>query len=150
MIESLFEYFFMYDSYFIIQTRFLTKCSPVMAEWCWSFISSSLSSLSFLQHFMQLRQHEGRVQKRIRRRAKKTPQPTRDGPMSFSSRVLKPLSPKPTKVITSPMHIIPSPTYRTTFALPLALYTPSSPSPGSNCKKEKNKIIFNLVYITKK
>ena len=147
MIETFFEYKICNDSWFKIQTNFLTKRSPVMAEWCWSFISSSLSSLSFLQHFMQLRQHEGRVQKRIRRRAKKTPQPTRDGPMSFSSRVLKPLSPKPTKVITSPIHIIPSPTYRTTFALPLALYTPSSPSPGSSCKKKSKKSSIQFGYI---
>ena len=82
---------------------------------------------------MQLRQHDGTVQKRIRRRAKKIPQPTREGPTNLSSRVLKPLSPRPTKVITKPMHIIPRPTYRTTLALPPATY-PSSPSP--NCNKE--------------
>ena len=89
-------------------------------------------------------QQAGTVQKRMRRRAKKTPQPTRLGPISFSSRVWKPLSPMPTKVMTSPMQTcntmmmiprlrmmtvtltMPRPTYRMTLAEPL----PSNFSPS--------------------
>ena len=88
-------------------------------------------------------QQAGTVQKRMRRRAKKTPQPTRLGPISFSSRVWKPLSPMPTKVMTSPMQTcntmmiprlrmmtviltMPRPTYRITLAEPL----PSNFSPS--------------------
>ena len=55
-------------------------------------------------------QQAGTVQKRILRRAKKTPQPTRLGPINFSSRVWKPLSPIPTKVMMRPIQTIPRPT----------------------------------------
>jgi len=54
----------------------------------------------FLQHLQQALQHEGIVQKRILRSEKKRPQPTRLGPTSFNSSVRKPLSPRPTNVMT--------------------------------------------------
>jgi len=66
-------------------------------------------SSAVLNLFTQLLKHEGRVQKRTRNKAKKTPQPTRLGPISLSSRVLNPFSPRPTKVMTRPTEIIPSP-----------------------------------------
>ena len=72
-------------------------------------MSSSVSSV-FLQHLQQARQHEGTVQNSTLKSAKNTPQPTRLGPISFNSNVRKPLSPRPTNVITSPIDIIPSPT----------------------------------------
>ena len=70
-------------------------------------MSSSVSSV-FLQHLQQARQHEGTVQNKTLKSAKNTPQPTRLGPISFNSNVRKPLSPRPTNVITSPIDIIPS------------------------------------------
>ena len=72
-------------------------------------MSSSLSSV-FLQHLQHALQHEGTVQNKTLKRAKKTPQPTKLGPISLSSSVRNPLSPRPTKVMTKPIHIIPRPT----------------------------------------
>ena len=60
------------------------------------------------------------MQKRMRSTAKKTPQPTRLGPISFISMVLNPLvpSPSPRKVMRRPREIMARPTYKITSALP--------------------------------
>ena len=74
------------------------------------------------------------VQKRIRRTAKKTPQPTRLGPISFISIVLNPLvpSPSPRKVMRSPREIMARPTYKITSALPPPSIARGESSEGGN------------------
>ena len=85
------------------------------------YMSSSVSSGFFLQHLQHaLQQEEGTVQNSTLKIAKKAPHPTRLGPINLSSNVRKPLSPNPTNVMISPIDIIPNPTYRIIFALPLA------------------------------
>ena len=70
-------------------------------------------------------QHAGTEQNNILRRATITPDTTRLGPTSWSSTVLKPLSPRPTRVMTRPTATIPSPAYRITFARPEPSECPS-------------------------
>ena len=76
-------------------------CSPVRSFW---------PSSVFLHLLIQLRAHEGTVQNKTLSKEKNTPHPTKLGPINFSSRVLNPFSPSPTKVMISPTDIIPSPT----------------------------------------
>ena len=74
------------------------------------------------------------VQKRMRRTAKKTPHPTRLGPISFISIVLNPLvpSPSPRKVMRRPREIMARPTYKMTSALPPPSIARGDSSDGGN------------------
>ena len=100
--------------------RYIKLIAIVVQNLTVPYMSSSVSSGFFLQHLQHALQQEGTVQNSTLKIAKKAPHPTRLGPINLSSNVRKPLSPNPTNVMISPIDIIPNPTYRIIFALPLA------------------------------
>ena len=91
------------------------EASPCHPSSCYNILKSKKDafwiSIKKLIHLPNSPEKQaGTVQNRILNRAKNTPQPTRLGPMSLSSRVWNPLSPIPTKVMTRPMQTMPRPT----------------------------------------